>query len=155
MYKRQAYVFRRILLKDTPLGDVGLREELESIVRIADSLASSFDRWVLRTLGWPSNSYVYYGYIHNVFNPNLRAPLGEVDETSAKRAAERVNRVIVELGLGDVVDKVREREVLLYNFIYVLLEASWYAEGLSPALADTRVPTHTVFDHLYLSLIHI
>ena len=148
-HKRAAYVFRRILLKDTPLGDVGLREELESIVRIADRLASSFDRWVLRTLGWPSNSYVYYGYIHNVFNPNLRAPLGEVDETSAKKVAERVNRVIAELELGDVVNKVREREVLLYNSIYALLEASWYAEGLSPALADTRVPTHTVFDHLY------
>jgi len=148
-HKRVAHMFRRILLKDTPLGDVGLRKDLENIVRKADRLASSFDRWILRTLGWPSNSYVYYGYIHNVFNPSLKAPLREVDETSIQRVAERVNRFIVKLGLGDVVDKVREREILLYNSIYILLEASWYAEGLSPALADTRVPTHTVFDHLY------
>ena len=148
-HERVAHAFRRILLKDTPLGDVGLRKELENIVRRADRLASSFDRWVLRTSGWPSNSYVYYNYIHNVFNPSLRTPLREVDETSIKRVAERVNRVVVELGLRDVVDKVKEREILLYNSIYVLLEASWYAEGLPPALADTRVPTHTVFDHLY------
>jgi CRISPR-associated protein Cmr2 len=141
--------FREAVFKDTPLGGVGLRKEMEEVVGRADRLASSFDRWVLRVSGWPRESYVHYNYIHNPFDPKLRSPLGEVDADSLPRVAAKINKVLTELRFGSIVDRAPEREVSVYNALYILLEASWYAEGLPPALADTRVPTHTVFDHLY------
>jgi CRISPR-associated protein Cmr2 len=148
-HKEIASRFREAVLKDTPLGGVGLRKEIEEVVGRADRLASSFDRWVLRASDWPRESYVYYNYIHNPFDPKLKSPLSEAGADSLFRVATRINKVLTELRFGDIVDRAPEREVSIYNALYILLEASWYAEGLPPALADTRVPTHTVFDHLY------
>ncbi|MEM1919506.1 MAG: type III-B CRISPR-associated protein Cas10/Cmr2 [Desulfurococcaceae archaeon] len=144
--------FRLHILRDTSL-DVSLRGELENIVNEADSIASSFDRWVLKTTGWLSGSYIYYEYFHNIFEPHLRVKLGKTpSDNDINNVSEELNKILVNvhnlIGRGNF----PEKELLIYNTLYTLLEPVWYSKGLSPSLADTRTPTHTVFDHLYASV---
>ena len=57
--------------------------------------------------------------------------------------------------LNNIIKKVTERVSkenaikFTYLILYALLEPLCYAKGLPPSLADTRVPTHTVIDHVY------
>ncbi|MEM1694341.1 MAG: type III-B CRISPR-associated protein Cas10/Cmr2 [Ignisphaera sp.] len=148
-HRGEAKIFLHTILNGTSLASVGLKQTLEKIVGEADRIASAFDRWVLRTTGWPSKSYINYGYLHNVFSPSIRVELRELPSNDVYKVALELNRILT------IVDKrtsdVPEKELLLYNTLYTLLEPICYSKGLSPSLADTRTPTHTVFDHLYAS----
>ncbi|MEM4888627.1 MAG: type III-B CRISPR-associated protein Cas10/Cmr2 [Thermosphaera sp.] len=149
-HEDKARSFLNLVLENTSLTHVGLRKEFERIVVEADRVASAFDRWVLRTYEWPPGSYTYYKYLHNVFNPSIRIELKEPSNDNAySMVALELNNVLSTV--EDHTKDVPENELILYNTLYTLLEPIWYSKGLSPSLADTRTPTHTVFDHVYAS----
>ncbi|MDK6029515.1 type III-B CRISPR-associated protein Cas10/Cmr2 [Ignisphaera sp. 4213-co] len=127
----------------------------ENAVRRADVAASTFDRWFINYLyaeksdgGSSKPLVVEYRWIHNIFRPDKRVELSD--------PGDRVYNVL--RGVGDVLREIAEAAKnvgdralghLLYTTLYFLLEVSWLSNDLSPSLADTRNPTHTVFDHLY------
>jgi len=137
-----ASAFRLKVFEGTCLS-YGLGTELEGVVNEADRLASSFDRWILRVSRWPESTYVYYDHLHNIFDPaiseKLQEPREDVIEALTNDLKEAVKEAYIALG----------SEMLVYNTFFAVFEAYWYHHGLPPMLADTRVPTHTVFDHLY------
>ena len=151
LHAREAEVLKEVILKDTKLATIS-KESLE-LAAICDRLASSVERRFIRAsyLGrWPRGAYLRYDRLHNIFDPRRSDPITintrtfEELESRVLEVARDVNRILVE------VDKVVD-EVTLYNTLYALFEPAWYARGLPPSLADTRVPTHTAFDHLYAS----
>jgi len=153
-HKEEAKTFRSIVLGGTCFS--GFHEEFELLIRACDRLASSVERRFIRAsyLGkWPQGIYIEYGKLHNIFNPNRSYDISAAGKgvitlngllEKVKNAGERVNKILRQV--SQVID-----EVAVYNLLHALLEPIWYAEGLYPSLADTRVPTHTIFDHLYAS----
>ena len=133
--------------------DGGLLEESDvdnywDVASHADILASAFDRWPL-----PSESGSEEGgevvppeALVNPLNPAFKLRLGATPEP------KNICNYIRELG-GAVKDAYAKGGLTLaYHTLYALLEPLWYLSvGNYPSPADTRVPTHTVFDHLYAS----
>ena len=146
----EAKKFLQTVLSGTSLAYVGLDHTLEKIVSESDRIASAFDRWVLRSSKWSSNSYICYKRLHNVFDPRVHIELGKApSESDVNSVAKILQRILTYV--NKLTESFPEKELLVYNTLYTLLEPLWYSEGLSPSLADTRTPTHTVFDHLYAS----
>jgi CRISPR-associated protein Cmr2 len=115
-------------------------------------LASTIERKLVKYIEWPKGFYLPYDKLHNIFNPELvvtrLTPPQDLDDKVVSVANE-INSVLqsIEGALGSKGEV--EKLTILYNALFLLLEATWYSHGLPPALADTRVPTHTVFDHIY------
>ncbi len=117
-----------------------------SLVSEADRLAAALDRWVLTYRRKElRNARVGYGearYV-NPLDPRFAYKPTTVPQVGAVcRFVEKL-RGIVEALLGAPLP-------LLYNVLLFSLEPMWYSvcRGCVP-LADTRTPTHTVFDHVY------
>jgi len=111
-------------------------------IKEADRLASSVDRWIItffRDINKLSNKVVYI----NQFNPSL---IKEIDYSKIDNASlERYLKVLEEI--VSIVDSSDYR--LKYHLLYTFMEPLWYKEiGYVPPVADTRTPTHTLFDHL-------
>ncbi|MEB3859652.1 MAG: hypothetical protein LRS43_00415, partial [Desulfurococcales archaeon] len=128
---------------------------LDPRVREADRLASAIDRVFLsRELSEAHPVFI------NPVNPYLVQPYREKLGVSlvARYVKELVEHVLMLLGesrratIGD--------PMLLAHLVYSFLEPLWYKviseSGLEPQKyvppADTRIPTHTVFDHLNAAL---
>lgn len=134
-------------------SDLGLLEILEkhwSTVKAIDATASSFDRMLLPykdRLDKPSRVILI-----NIFDPSIClgdemtcTDLGTMRKYVAKALPEYIS------GLKEIFDSVND-PILRYHLLWTLLEPLWFKycdriECISPA--DTRVPTHTVFDHIY------
>lgn len=141
-HEKEAKVFRNAVLNGTRFAGVA---PVEALVHVCDRLSATVERKALMYIGWPKGVYLPYEYIHNIFDPSHRTPL-EPPQDLGSRVSEVVNelnRVLRE------VDRDCLDDVALYNTLYMALEASWHVHRLPSALADTRIPTHTVFDHLY------
>jgi len=128
-------VWRRLGLNDV-FGDPA---ECKEIVRRADDMASTSDRWITNFSFAGVREVFEYDQLHNVFNPRLSTPIGQLE----RRELEEF--------LGQLAGKLKRftdpREA--YHALYALYEVGWTARGLPPSLADTRAPTHTLFDHTY------
>jgi len=152
MHSKEAESFKTIVLSNTKL--LGLTEGVLSKVGFCDRLASSIERRFLRgsILGkWPRGIYLEYSRLHNIFNPDKSIDLLSSNKLTIEKLVKRVQNVGVRINqllknIDGVVDEATQ-----YNLLYAMLEPTWYAEGLPPGLADTRIPTHTIFDHLYAS----
>jgi len=142
-HEREAKLFRNKVLDGTRFAAVP--PEAKIFVGIYDSFAATVERKLIRYIEWPRGIYLQYDYLHNIFDPNHSVPLKLPSDWEGRinKVAEELNKILKE------VDKLGIDDVALYNILYMSLEASWYAHDLSPALADTRIPTHTIFDHLY------
>ncbi|MEM2590431.1 MAG: type III-B CRISPR-associated protein Cas10/Cmr2 [Zestosphaera sp.] len=153
----EARKFAKQIVKDTALEryiDEYFEESvLQKLVSTVDDIAASFDRWPLMVEGRVMG-FLWYDRIHNIFDPrkwqSLTIPpeidvLSEADEVAGKvnsylkYVEERASRNLPE----------RKLMVTLYNTLYLILEPQWYLQRLPPSLADTRAPTHTIFDHNY------
>lgn len=152
-HEEVAEEFAENVLRDTRLMDLykEAKNKYWGQVKSADIIASSFDRWILLR-GSRRKYNVHYDYLHNIFNPlvktELKAPSDIQD--SMKTVSETLNTWLKES------QNILEKHAInpytpLYNVLYATLELAWYALGLHPSLADTRTPTHTIFDHLYAS----
>ncbi len=120
---------------------------LDKRVKVADVVAASFDRWVL-------SLFMGGEYIPGAFRAdtiklkNIVAPWLEVDISgmlSNVMDDENVKGYVELLKiLGGLYDW-RWR----YHLLYVLYELSWINAKLPVGPADTRVPTHSMYDHNY------
>jgi len=149
--------FRGRVVGGTGLA-LGLGEDYRVIVDRADRMASTFDRWLINTLYTKGGTVIVeYDKLHNILKPdkfvnlhpvsvdetlNVASEIGDVLREIDKRILERIEKPT---SYQDTSSRIH----LLYSTLYFLLEIAWYSKGLSPSLADTRTPTHTVFDHLY------
>ena len=117
----------------------------DGVVAEADRLAASLDRWVLtyleKKLRKTSVKASHARYV-NPLEPRL----------SYKPKAPSVDNVCRFVqGLRETVSLLRGAPApLVYNTLLFVLEPLWYqsCRGCVP-LADTRTPTHSVFDHVY------
>ncbi|MGC9113170.1 type III-B CRISPR-associated protein Cas10/Cmr2 [Acidilobus sp.] len=125
------------------IADIKDREQLDEVidvVRRADRFASGIDRFLSPG---PQVSRPVPPYKLNIFNPDLRYPVSWDTEALKNGIIYFVENLLCWFPkIGD--PKLR------YNALYATLELLWYRHnpGIVP-VADTRVPTHSVFDHLY------
>lgn len=150
-HEKEARTFRRALVEGTVLEGLGV-ERYDAVAKSADVVAAGFDRWILSLSirEWT----VAVDSIANIFNPRYfeRLPsiaLEEARERSLKVAQRLRDLIIRATSNYDPAKERGEAVKLAYTLLYALYEPLYYLEGLPPSLADTRVPTHTVFDHLY------
>lgn len=127
--------------------ELGLREALgdpadseEKIVHAADDMASTSDRWITNFAFANVLRVFEYNKLHNIFDPKHQIDIrplrrGELEEFLRDLAGE----------LKPFASDPRR----VYHALYALYEVEWAARKLPPSLADTRAPTHTLFDHVY------
>ncbi|MEZ0346278.1 MAG: type III-B CRISPR-associated protein Cas10/Cmr2 [Infirmifilum sp.] len=112
-------------------------------VKAADALASSVDRQILSMFFrdkyqsgvFPCREAV----LRNTINPLHEVTLPPIRDEKVAEYREKLLKILE--GVRDV--KLR------YLLLYSLYEALWIDMGLPVGPADTRTPTHTVFDHNY------
>ncbi|MEL9991499.1 MAG: type III-B CRISPR-associated protein Cas10/Cmr2 [Thermoproteus sp.] len=109
-------------------------------VRTADRMAATAERFVFYK-GGPSKYVVEYKRLHNIFDPVRSYEIPDLDERKYSEYVDKLKGLLGGVCAGD--------PRACYHAFYALYEGLWIAEGLPPSLADTRAPTHDVFDHLY------
>ncbi len=152
-HENEALTLRRIIVVGTPIEGLGI-EEYEKIAKEADRLASGIDRWLLELK--PKTKTVALNVMANIFNPLYYTELPkeniQVVREKAWKTAREINEILRSISscfnLAVESEKL-EAMKLSYLLLYALLEPLCYLNGLPASLADTRIPTHTIFDHLY------
>jgi CRISPR-associated protein Cmr2 len=149
-HEKIARRFRDEILKDTRF--IFYPEHLKNLVVLSDSLASSIERRILRIKGsvsWPSGVYVENYNLLNIFDPRRKTLLidGNIDlekiVSKIKNMTDETNKILRKA------DHEKVGDTILYNILYLIYELTWIKNNIPYSLADTRVPTHTTFDHLY------
>ncbi len=126
-------------------------EGLKSVIAGADRKASALDR-VLSGLiprGIHANRLV------NVFRPKWSVDVGEYREGYASNFMKLIRDLA-----NEVRGSVSSREEALkyiYMLLYVGMEKLWRdaSNHLNAPLADSRSPTHTIFDHLHTTALSV
>jgi CRISPR-associated protein Cmr2 len=124
-------------------------KEAQNVLRRADPFSSGLDRYLSlyyyqkekekKEMG-PSTPPPHYKL--NIFNPDLKYPF-DWDKELPARISDFLKDLLT------IYTNVKDPE-LRYNALYITLELLWYYHNHSLVpVADTRVPTHSVFDHLY------
>ena len=129
------------VLKDTCLKEA--IEQMEKIAKPADRLASSVDRWLLSKLVGKEYSLFPVSEIKlkNIFNPKFSQNVKQ-EEPSANAINEFIET------LNSLIEPISDPR-LAYHVLYASYESIWMQRGLPAGPADTRSPSHTVFDHNY------
>jgi CRISPR-associated protein Cmr2 len=132
----------RKALTDTPLENA-IDMLSEDLMIDADILAASIDRKLLGLLIGDKKGALMEKTIKlkNPIDPRIEIDLSDVDVSK-----ERVLKFMEKL--NEILRKIDNLEKA-YLALYGLYELLWINEGLPSGPADTRIPTHTVFDHLY------
>ena len=122
------------------------------VVGRADALASSIDRWVISILTTYKDQYLHGVFkvnradiIKNVIDPRYKIKL-------RKPKSQGISEFIREL--SNILKHFKDDKRLLYHVLYALYEVIFYnkvgeEDIFVGSAADTRCPTHTVFDHAY------
>jgi len=112
-------------------------------IHLSDRIASSFDRWILSILmgdKWiPGLFGVEIVKIKNIVAPSLEEEVPRPNESSYMNYISELKDIL------SIADEWR----LKYHLLYLFYEPLWILNDLPLGPADTRVPTHTVFDHDY------
>jgi len=130
-------------------GPITTDKEIGDLIKRADWTSSSMDRWFLeqiRVAIFQKERIPTFKYMspHNLFNPSLKVELPEnLDVDKIRDFAQEIRRIL------DRLERRDEAYRLVYHLFYSLYELVWIQKGLPPSLAETRMPTHTAFDHLY------
>jgi CRISPR-associated protein Cmr2 len=128
-------------------GPITTDKQISDLVKEADQTSSTMDRWFFDQIRWAiGEREVLFKYmsLHNIFDPSLKIELPEgVNIDKVCEFAQEIKKILDNLEKGD------ENYKLAYHLFYSLYELMWIQKGLPPSLAETRIPTHTVFDHLY------
>jgi len=115
-------------------------EEYRELVHDADDMACTSDRWITNFTFASVQASFEYSRLHNIFNPRFSA---EIRDLRGQELVGFINALAGKLA------KYRGDPRTTYHALYSLYEVEWAARGLPPSLADTRAPTHTLFDHVY------
>lgn len=137
-------------------GDDKVSEKVSSLVKTADTLSAALDRLALYYSEEAGGDHVVARepIIVNPFNPDLKARIPDsigVDKVGlfvALYVAMVTSGVAGYLSNNGVSGKKGSVELIFYHLAYSLLEPVWYLVVKTPPPADTRVPTHTIFDHI-------
>ena len=142
-HEEEARQMLATMLMATPLGGGAppTRDALARRVDLADRVAASFDRWALPK---PDGGYwVKAKALYNPFNVKYSLEIERPDPKAFEAAfldyVHDVNNILREAS--------SERDA--YMLLYASAELAWALRGLPALPADTRAPTHTIFDHLY------
>lgn len=120
--------------------------EYWSIIHEADIRASSTDRLLSpRTRPLPPTKFV------NVFRPELVISTKKPPEDRILEYLKKVREIVEKA--SEAGESVEDTLKKIYFALYALIETTWYKVVGSDAIppADTRIPHHTVFHHLYAS----
>jgi len=132
VHENEGLTFAKLLgIKDDEI------EKYMEIVHKADRFSASLERYAVKH---GVGSIIVQEWKYNIFNINHRIPLKkEIDKECIENYVRWVVNNTRNLGW-------REK----YNTLYALIEVAWYhfCPGYYP-LADTRVGTYSIFDHLY------
>nr|MDO8080274.1 type III-B CRISPR-associated protein Cas10/Cmr2 [Candidatus Freyarchaeota archaeon] len=128
-------------LSGTSLGDVK-KYLTDSKVKKSDVLADNVDKWLLGKL--VGEDYGVLGVsevkIKNIFNPLFSQDISRVPESRILSgyisSIKGMLKNVTDVGIA-------------YHLLYACYEPLWIVNGLPVGPADTRVPTHSVFDHSY------
>ncbi|ACP54975.1 type III-B CRISPR-associated protein Cas10/Cmr2 [Saccharolobus islandicus] len=139
------------------IGRINIRN---SNVKKADGKASKFDRYLTSIIYKDVSHFANYDNIvlKNFLAPELQVKLkkGECNEPinadcffkdpysneDIIQLFDYISNVFKTLNLSGI-------NIKTYNVFYFLYELLWIAKGYSVGPAETRVPTHSIFDHLY------
>lgn len=142
-----AFSILRSVAEDIAISVVREILSAESVTKRVDVVAASMDRWIityvledLKSLKVVVEDISYA----NILDPRFRYK-GIPHRVEPRKVCEYVRELV------EIVERVRDLPLpTIYNLAYLLIEPLWYrhCSGCVP-VADTRVPTHTVFDHLY------
>jgi CRISPR-associated protein Cmr2 len=144
-HERRAQNLAAKILRDTCLEKVANEYNsflFSNIVMQSDRFASSVDRLFLEeSLPNDKKGIVEKDIrIKNTFNPHYeKSILQEISENDVSKFTSR---------LKDVLSGINDTR-LAYFVLYAFYELAWIKSGLPVSPADTRVPTHSVFDHNY------
>jgi len=135
--KEAKYIWDGIV-KDTALQSN--LDGVEEIVKYADEIAAGFDRWLLPRK--PLGGVHDFIDLLNIFKPEEsnrhQNPL-TIDKNKIDAVIKDLNKIV----------KEASTEILCYHLLSASLEITWAVRGLPYGPADTQMPTHTIFDHLY------
>jgi CRISPR-associated protein Cmr2 len=118
--------------------------EIPPEIKAADKLSSTIDRWIINIL-YSGNASEYQAGVNkvlfklNIFSPSKRFKLDrtQISEQDVKNYENRLVNIVN-----------NEKGEIKYHLTYFLSPLLWYEYfPNTPPLADTRVPTHTIFDH--------
>ncbi|MGC9014697.1 MAG: type III-B CRISPR-associated protein Cas10/Cmr2, partial [Thermoproteota archaeon] len=144
--KRKNHEERAEDIANKVLKDSALKSAKDNLkndkVKKSDYLASSVDRWLLsKIVGEDYHKFPFYKIkIKNIFNPSFSQIIE--DDPPDKKVDEFARR------LNEVVKAVQDPR-LAYHVLYACYEPLWVMNGLPSSPADTRTPSHSVFDHNY------
>lgn len=137
-HKKEAERIAISVLNNTCLENATIR--MEEVAKPADTLASSVDRWLLGELIGEEYSLFAVKKIKlkNIFNPKFSQEIKQ--EPPSTEEFTRILREVIK-----PITNVR----LAYHVLYACYEPLWVQLGLPAGPADTRAPSHSVFDHNY------
>jgi len=140
--ERAKSIFQEIF-RGTEFGGGVPSENVIKVVKTADIWASSFDRWLILHSEELSRHFVEFYDILNIFDPSKRAYNNAKTEKPSNDVVENFTNKIRE-----IIQSVDDAK-LRYHTLYAILEYVWAKCWPFSCPADTRFPTHTVFDHVY------
>ncbi|QXJ31853.1 CRISPR-associated RAMP Cmr2 [Saccharolobus shibatae] len=143
-HEREAYKIASSLRCAFPKIDTYLNSTNENN---ADNLAASIDRY-LGSIVYRDKSMFYEKniYLKNILQPKLNLNIGNLcfPIFSMRKCDQQFINSLVKL-----LTKLDTNLILLYQIFYLIYELHWIDSMYSTGPADTRNPTHNIFDHLY------
>ncbi len=118
-----------------------------STIHEADVRASSADRLLIPKSQRPLRPKKFV----NIFRPELTVDIHKPSEEVIARYLNEVKKIVEKA--SQRANSVEEALKKIYFALFALMETTWYKVAGSNAIppADTRMPHHTVFHHLYAS----
>ncbi|ABU81646.1 type III-B CRISPR-associated protein Cas10/Cmr2 [Ignicoccus hospitalis] len=113
-------------------------------VKEHDRLASTVDRWT--AVGTEVRGRLNEVSLVNPFDPEFSY---KVKMPKIKDDAIARYRITLKSILEKVEDSSKGVTRKKYHALYAFMEPAWYVEVGQPLPADSRFPTHTIFDHVY------
>jgi CRISPR-associated protein Cmr2 len=139
-HKERAKELAKEVLGNELFGQV-TEGRIEDVVRGSDVLDASIDRWLTSTAGLGADKLPNKAVcLLNLLSGDRYYPKEPREEDVKDFARE----------LGALLSAARDDLALKYHLLYGLLEPLFYnhcPEAVGPA--DTRLPAHSVFDHVY------
>ncbi|MCS7104952.1 MAG: type III-B CRISPR-associated protein Cas10/Cmr2 [Thermofilaceae archaeon] len=144
--------FREIFLKRVECSSVELDQAREVVGR-AYKFSRPLEAWIIEKRLKRYN--LEYCYLHNLFNPIYKEKYCDIvfDNERYLEAKKRLSSMLECIDESNI--KGEEAVRFKYFTLYAALEPLWLSYGLPISLADLRLPTYTVFDHLYASTVMV
>lgn len=138
-HEEEAHKLSEILLKNTVLENA-LTKLASNEVRNADRLAAGVERWLLSMLGGEKEGIFYCKKVvlKNCFDPRLFIELRD-EPRNVEEFFKYLHKLIARV----------DDQKIAWHLLYSFYEMLWAEQKFPSGPADTRIPTHSIFDHCY------